>query len=327
MNAFFLGAGASRGTLCKSPNYPPTAAEFGRELCSRVSNWQTEYRHLRGVAKCLKKPLAKLDLESIWTFIDYYDKLWPTLPPPPWRKRGAAVPDIKRALLRLYGRNCDRASDKLPKSAKYTLGRLIGNEVKPGDIVISFNYDTLLERLARKFGRPLRSYCGDLQSDVINFAKPHGSTPWCLDLKKKSVTWMRPSKEPLLRSLDEHEIRSEREPLLLGAVPIKSELIEEVQFHYGVHDVFKIVMGQWEAVVKAIEKADVIVVVGYSFPKEDQYGRFLLREGARRRGKPLKIEYYERPDRAAERAFSIQEAFQTTSRGPQLDWCGQVEAP
>ena len=75
---------------------------------------------------------------------------------------------------------------------------------------------------------------------------------------------------------------------MLGAVPIKSELIFEVQRFYGL-PVFDVVVQQWKTVVTAVREAEKLIVVGYSFPREDQYGRFLFREAVRLRKNPLKL--------------------------------------
>jgi hypothetical protein len=55
-----------------------------------------------------------------------------------------------------------------------------------------------------------------------------------------------------------------------------------------------VVIGQWRVLLQAVTSADEICVVGYGFPSEDAYGRFLIREAARRRSKPfIRIEVYE----------------------------------
>lgn len=325
MRAFFIGAGSSQGTLSNRPLYPPVATDFGCQLTKRVSNWHTEYPALSEVAKHLQAPLSKLGLAEIWTCIDYYAKFQCVLRAAPWCK-GEGSRNLKRALLRLYGQACDKEADKLPQSDNYTLGQLLKNRVQPGDALISFNYDTLVERLALKFGHRLRNFGGELRDDIVNLAKPHGSTSWCLDLKEKRVTWTEPDNVPRLNSLDESEVHAQKEPLVLGAVPIKSELIKEVQKQYRLAEVYTVVMSQWKAVVDAVKKAEVFVVVGYSFPKEDQYGRFLFREAIRVRCSPPRIEYYELPARAAATEASILEAFGAYD-GLELVYHGQVLPP
>jgi hypothetical protein len=196
--------------------------------------------------------------------------------------------------------------------------------MQAGDVVISFNYDTLIERLAKRFGHTLQSVCGASRPGTVKIVKPHGSASWCLDLKSRKVISMAADGSPLLDSLIESDVLEEREPLLLGAVPIKSELIREVQ-QACVLEVFETIMRQWRAVVEAVRDADVFIVVGYSFPKEDQYGRFLLREGVRLRSKPIAMEFHEVPARNSSTAASIMEAF--SAKGIHLVWKGEVQPP
>jgi len=324
VNAFFMGAGSSYGTLrrCGTPGCPPLAVGFGKALAS-VSDWEGKYPSIKRVADALGRPLTELGLEAIWSHIDYCAKLGETLPPlsrcpDPIR----ASPDLKRALLLLYGRECDNAAGKLPLSEKYTLGCLLKNRLQPGDVIISFNYDTVVERLAKRFGYALQSV-GGANSKAVTVVKPHGSASWCLDLKAKTVTSTGGDGSPLLESLSEDDVSKGLEPLLLGAVPIKSELIREVQETCGMRDVFHTIKLQWRAVVEAVRDADAFIVVGYSFPKEDQYGRFLLREGALMRSKPIAVDFYEVPAHRSSTEASIMEAF--PAKRIHLAWKGEVK--
>src|SRR4029077_8690225 len=89
------------------------------------------------------------------------------------------------------------------------------------------------------------------------------------------------------------------EPLVLGAVPIKSELLAEIQRDHV--NVYETIADQWAEDGSAITRAPELVVAGYSFPPEDGYGHFLLREAVAKRGNapPPIIAYYALPgDRA-----------------------------
>jgi len=95
----------------------------------------------------------------------------------------------------------------------------------------------------------------------------------------------------------------------LGAVPIKSELIQEVQEWHTVPIVFNVIRAQWRAVQSAISDANKLVVLGYSFPPEDTYGRFFFREGMlARQGRLLRVEYYAMRQSADKIGASILEA-------------------
>jgi hypothetical protein len=112
------------------------------------------------------------------------------------------------------------------------------------------------------------------------------------------------------------------DPFVLGALPIKSELLREVQTCYSPGEiVFKVIMHQWQVVVDAVRDVDELVVVGYSFPKEDLYGRFLFQEGLReRRAEPIRrVEYY---NTSAESGTSILEVF--GAEDTEVVWKGPV---
>ena len=157
-------------------------------------------------------------------------------------------------------------------------------------------------------------------------AKPHGSTSWMLDLNcdPKRVISASNHGEVLLNSLEPMDVDRCREPLVLGAVPIKSELIREVQDFCGSPQVFQTIARQWRTVVEAIRDADSVVVVGYSFPQGDEYGRFLLQEGMRLRNSRLSVEFFELQNKKCEREKAIKSAFDSLVKN--LVYRGKVEA-
>ena len=116
-------------------------------------------------------------------------------------------------------------------------------------------------------------------------------------------------------SLDHVRVREQwpkLDPLLLGAVPLKSELIFEVQEYYKSRRVFEVVREQWRTVTNAVATATRIVALGYSFPKEDVYGRFFFKEGTamRKDRLSLSIEVFSRSE---EIATSIKDVFPKAS--------------
>jgi hypothetical protein len=315
--AYFVGAGSSYGTPKDHPfAFPPLARDFGSVLTSRAPDWLNKYPELAKVAEHLGTALPKVGLEEIWTCIDYHAKFdgafkinW---------NRGQVVRELKNALVVLYGRKCDEEAANLSITSSYALGRIV-QEMKPGDTLVSFNYDTLVERLARKQGITLLHGCGLPPEGVVRFAKPHGSASWNLYSLGHDLT----DGPPAVVSLDPGDAMTGRvDPLLLGAVPIKSELIVEVQCYYHAHRVFEVILRQWRAIADAVRDADRIVVLGYSFPKEDAYGRFFFHEAFRERSKPLRVEYYELPDKKEQAACSITSAF---PGGLCIQYMGEVE--
>ncbi|MCY4387419.1 MAG: hypothetical protein OXC18_09990 [Desulfurellaceae bacterium] len=335
MKVFFTGAGASKGTFHSTGTPVPVAAEFGKVLQDIDPQWPFHYPALFKIVEHLDLPLANWGLEPVWTCMDYYAKLQEAIPQSSaWSDES---PQMKKALLEVYGKRCDDAADQLPLTDGYTLGGLVKNEMNPGDIIISFNYDTIVERLACRFGHTLLSVNAQEQNRKkgITLAKPHGSTSWTLDLDKiirgspQCVIAAGENDGVLLNSLKPTDVDNRREPLVLGAVPIKSELIREVQVQLQVQlrrsrPVFDTIVRQWRTVVEAIRDADSVVVVGYSFPQEDEYGRFLLQEGMRLRNSRLSVEFFELQNKKCEREKAIQSAFD--SRIENLFYRGKVEA-
>ena len=329
MKVFFIGAGASKGTFHSTGTPVPVAAEFGKALQDIDPQWPFHYPALFKIVEHLDLPPANWGLEPVWTCMDYYAKLQKAIPQSSaWSDES---PQMKKALLEVYGKRCDDAADQLPLTDSYTLGRLVKNELSPGDILISFNYDTIVERLAHRFGHTVLSVYAQDRKKGITIAKPHGSTSWMLDFNCNPRRVISASNHGgvLLNSLKPTDVYngrvySGREPLVLGAVPIKSELIREVQWACGSTQVFNTIIRQWRAVVEAIRDADSVVVVGYSFPQEDKYGRFLLEEGTRLRSSGLTVEFFELQDKKSERKEAIRSAFGSCVKN--LVYRGAVEA-
>jgi hypothetical protein len=326
-SAYIFGAGSTLGTLKDFDQPPPVAANFGAAI-EKLPEWKTEFPALAHVAEHLGQPLKELGLEAIWSCLDYFAKLNTALPlQKPWTDEART---IKKALLSVYGEICDRAADALPDSGNYTLRNIVKNDLCEGDILISFNYDTLVERLAVRIGRvkQLRMVCSSHIQGVVWVAKPHGSASWSIDFKQGSLTWMEPDGGPRLKSLTGADLLNHCEPLMLGAVPIKSELIREVQEHCGFPAIHEVIMQQWRSVVAALRDVERIIVLGYCFPVEDQYGRFLFQEAVRLRPKdkpPLEVEFYELPDKAGATSKNIFDAL--GSKGLKVTYCGSVTPP
>lgn len=299
MRAFFFGAGSSAGTLETWPERPPVSTKFGETLGERYALWEREYPGLAEVVRHLGRPIEQLSLEDVWTHIDYWAKLGAILPSQPqWNP--AAVWDLKRVLLRLYGGSCDRAASQIPLSDVFTLGDLFSRQIKPGDVLVSFNYDTIVERLAGRYGHTLIPPGAKADPRALVLAKPHGSASWRMDWRNRRVLWTELDNKVAASSMEESDVGRDQEPLLLGAVPIKSELVREVQRTYF-PDVWDVVTAQWQVALRAIRDADALVFVGYGFPSEDHYGCFLFKQAARSRGvgAPLAVEFYELPDRVS----------------------------
>ena len=300
---FIFGAGATYGTLGRRG-----VKGFGRELAARVPQWRTDplYSALVSSAKAAlrtREPDAdNWDLDVAWTHLDYLAKLRRGLD-----GLGLAFDDgqasvaIHRAAAAVYSPlDCAYLSDAWRGAVLFTL-RDILKEVRAGDVVVSFNWDVLVEHLLvrhRFCGTSLRFVQAphELSGDVVTIVKPHGSLSWGREFPKAGdAPDFLPGPAPLLDPMLPAEISDRRQPLVLGAVPIKSELLKEVQWrHTFVH---RRIMEQWSALCRALRDAEEVQAVGYGFPPEDQYGLFMLREAARLRSRACRVVLYEVPGR------------------------------
>lgn len=281
---FIAGSGCSAGTLGGNAGCPPVAKNFVKVLEARG---MTDYPELSNVIKHLRRTHENVGLEELWTCIDLHAK-FPGAFPISWTPRGPVIAELKSALVQMYGGHCDQLSQGILRSDACTIVEEVANKIQAGDTLVSFNYDTLIERVVKNIASvPLRHGI-HLEPGTIRFAKPHGSTSWSIRDLGYSVT----NGGPIVDSLGHEAVRKfwpNVDPLLLGAVPLKSELIFEVQEYYRSHRVFEVVREHWRTLAKAVETATRIVVLGYSFPKEDIYGRFFFNEGISMRNDGLSL--------------------------------------
>ena len=147
----------------------------------------------------------------------------------------AALFDLHRAVLDAYALTDERAG--VPMAADFTLKRLLG-ALMPGDALISFNWDTAAEHVAVKLGLDLVPAGCAGAKDRVRLIKPHGSVSWphCIaspGSTECTVLW-EDSGAPRFRPMKPEDVSPGspghfHEPLVLDAVPIKSELLAEVQ--------------------------------------------------------------------------------------------------
>lgn len=300
MKAVILGTGATIGTL----GLEAGVIGFVRRLEAVRSNWRTEYPSLaQAVNDCGGNPLD-VALDRLWTRLDYYSKFKTIL--------GSAYPgeastELRKALLDAYG-FADEISRICSAQTTYPLKTVLA-DLGPGDAVISFNWDTLAETILHDV----------LRADLVQVPHPGSICRIRLVKPHGSLSWVHRSGEPIeirdganvrLKPMDVSDVYSGRpgssEPLILGALPIKSELLDEIQ--RGEPGLHGLIASQWVEAVDAISRAEEIVVVGYRFPREDEYGRFLLREAVGKRAPllaPPSLRYFSlgRDRNAFERAF------------------------
>jgi len=297
MRLFICGAGTTIGTLGL-----PGVAGFGLALAKKVPNWRSELPTLAAVVDALEPAHRRTehdwDLDAAWTHLDYLAKLHKALET--MHFPSSASHALHAALVAVYGNlELGRVRSAHDAGHAFTLSDEL-RRMTSGDVVVSFNWDVLVEALLLHHLRNTPNVRviqspHNLLKDCVEFAKPHGSFAWnrydlgAIDDNMGPKLGPIPTPDEVLWTEHEPDLKKKKEPLLLGAVPIKSELIAEVD-----RPQHAIVMAQWATFLRSLTEADEICVLGYSFPKEDGYGRFLMREAIRRRTRPIKhVDLYE----------------------------------
>jgi hypothetical protein len=284
MRLLILGAGSSIGTLGIAAC--PGVKGFGNALAGIRRDWRTAFVHLAQVVDDTTGVSRGSDnwaLDDVWTRLDYIAKLAPAWGAAPYAPEASL--ELHTAIAAVYGPAFASIASVMPRAGKADTLPWLLSRVEPGDVVASFNWDTLAEgllteRLRGSGTRLVQAHSGHPSGSVV-LIKPHGSLAWP---RRLAGQVRQPDGSPMIVPVNASAILTEPEqPMLLGAVPIKSELMVEIQ--RGENSwVYRTVMEQWRALGDAIAAADEIIAVGYGFPEEDAYGRFLIREAARKRG-------------------------------------------
>jgi len=148
--------------------------------------------------------------------------------------------------------------------------------LRNGDILISFNWDSTLELAFAKLGHvinPSAGYWYFLREPQAKFTllKPHGSVDW---FEKKKVKLL-PSDSydignnlSLYTSFEYPNLKKDIVPYILPP-SIKKE--------FGIDEIISI----WDGIYRALVRADEIYFLGYSFPNEDLHTRFVFRAAIR----------------------------------------------
>jgi hypothetical protein len=287
MKVVVLGAGATRGTF---DNENLGAAHFLQrleEVPTPRDRWSACTQIKRAAKVC-----GSDNLDRIWTHVDYAGKFQRALGGTP--NYDDVSGELRRAILRAYGLKDELAKlfATLNASSQFTLKKHLSS-LSDGDALISFNWDTAAEQIFPKVNKARLVAAGPpLYEQAVNLIKPHGSLSWEDRGKGNGVHWRDDATGgPLLDLVAMAEKQSYPQPLVLGALPLKDELLEKTQEDNP--EIYRVIADQWAAVVRAVEHASEIVFIGYGFPDEDTYGRFLFREAARRRnGDVPRVSFY-----------------------------------
>jgi SIR2-like domain len=261
---FLLGAGASKSWGLPLTNELFPLALTGvpkrkdRQLIRKFIQYQYPHFHRRWK----NYPPLEEFLSLVEVYLDFADVI----------KRGhifsiEEVARIKKELLHAITTVLHAAREEAAHSRVQKLGTLL----EPGDTIITFNWDLLIEEALRDLGKDWEY---DLRDNAISILKPHGSLDW-FDSREVSIKseLVFPLNEKFKRILVFRRFRAPRTkspaaPIILPPVANKSIKYKELQ-------------SIWRDAWRALRHADEIYILGYSLPPEDLHARFTIRSAIR----------------------------------------------
>lgn len=166
----------------------------------------------------------------------------------------------------------------------------------PGDVVITFNYDTIVEWcLAHRSVRWVYPVRGTMVEDAVNVCKPHGSLNWTLfprgtvplhpelfeSINGGHGTTPIPRSFGLGRRRADRVVRSVQAPLDYldpGTSQSDEGVVLVAPTRHKLFDHW-LLWGQARVAVDALADAREVAVIGYSLPDADDVAHLLLRAG------------------------------------------------
>ena len=180
--------------------------------------------------------------------------------------------------------------------------------LRPGDTIITFNWDLTLERQLEDYQRDpgfLYTYSSHRESAQFSLLKPHGSIDW---FARKAVRKLvsRSQVGVLDKSLCFYPRFNRAEvPELAEVPPVIVPPIAAKEFG------FNFLERTWRFAYWAVSQATDLHIIGYSLPREDQFARLVFRRAIRnnilrasKRKKPRVKVRVVNPDPATEGTFS-----------------------
>jgi hypothetical protein len=290
-SVFFVGAGF--GCAAGLPNTAELLAEVHRLAQSNVS-W--------GVSKNLEERLTdayeffypergsgfRPEVVDFFSVLSAYGQIDTGGLPDGFPDRDLLA-DLRFAIVHVL---CDRLrmlSDDILAQEHELLDRMI---VK-GNIVVTSNWDTLVERAAEARGIAYR-LCGRPTDTELSVLKLHGSIDWLrpTDAKKRVTKGNYADVEELLASERARRRNVVSSKILRTRVEnpgatwrtIKGAALNPLMLTMspGKADALGPLIGLWELAYRAISAASTLEIVGYSMPEDDIEIRTLLRAGVLR---------------------------------------------
>lgn len=186
---------------------------------------------------------------------------------------------LKIVLLKSMGLHLCKIVGECEDNQMQIIKDFVSSVVESKEIIVSFNWDLLIEIACRKLGKPF--YYGKENEGCLSVIKPHGS----LNLAEMSRDHYDEAK---VRSINVHSIEIIHEDK--GIVVVRAENPEDSanRIIHPFKDVLLVeptarkaytstwIKQQWQYALDVIRSVDEIVVIGYSLPKADFRPRILF---------------------------------------------------
>jgi hypothetical protein len=297
-SVYVLGAGFSRAISEKMP----VLADLTRQLQRRVP----------GSFADLDTSRLGGDIESVLTFL---------ATPQPWLARGqqlmnqARFHELTSAIARLLR---ERQDEALQSPLPLWLSDLVNHWTAEHAVVITLNYDTLVEKAVCE-GRPkdsdsgsagfsslypvpvtplhrrgLELYFGSTALDLFTLLRPHGCIQWLYSGQESfygEAVYLLPTATPGWRPDDPGPYRDrglDKVPLIVPPALVKTGFFNS-----------EFIEAQWQQAAQALASADTVTFLGYSLPTTDTTFRHLLATGVRESARAVVVN----PDEAVGARF------------------------
>ena len=273
---FVLGAGASHGA-----GFPLASELFNLAYCRMDDDDQHQvertlsyfYPVSRHNRQSIQKLVSVLNVEEFLSLLNTAEEFNETLPTT-FLKPGL-IRDVRASLLKSIVKllvEKQQNAERSKKPVEYVDRFLC--RLEPGDTIITFNWDLLLERRMCKTGLAFK-LCPSEESEDIEYLKLHGSIDWYRGAELKSRNGFEVVYRQLYRA-SWPKVSRQRNKLLSDKLPFIVPPTFNKSFK-GYADLEEI----WVQAFQRLQEADEIYVCGYRFPSEDLFARFVFRRAIR----------------------------------------------
>lgn len=228
------------------------------------------------------------DVVDFFSVLFTYGKIGKRLPEG-FLHSGELLDDLRRYIAQTI---CQRSRGLIGEALR-TPNEFLDQMIQPGNIVISSNWDIIVERICEARGIPVK-LCGRPGADYLLLLKLHGSVDWAFHEKtnyelpskddfaclKEPVNALRPYKPPLTGEV--YRVRIENPGAAWRTVKRCSRVPLIITMAQGKESDLEPLLPIWKDAYYGISSAEELHIAGYSMPPDDLEIRTLLRAGIKR---------------------------------------------